>query len=57
VGYVDWVSLFPDRNTWKASLNMVISLRLCARQVSAKLIEQQFPVHFKLSLILYVAAK
>lgn len=57
VGYVDWVSLFPDRNMWKASLKMLISLKLCARQVSAKLIEQQFPVHFRLSLILNVAAK
>ena len=45
VGDVDWVCLAPDRKVWKAPLNMVF--RLCKRQVSAWLMEQQLPVHLE----------
>jgi hypothetical protein len=39
VGYVDWVCLAPD-TVWKTTQNMVMS-RLCKKQISALLMEQQ----------------
>jgi hypothetical protein len=51
---VDWVSLAPDKKVLKAPLNMVM-FRLCKRQGSAWLMEQQLPVYWKKKI--YVTLK
>jgi len=35
MGRLDWMFLILDRNSWKASLNMVISLKFCKREFLA----------------------
>jgi len=48
MGVLDWICLILDRNSWKTSMNMVISLKFCKREfLVVKIVYRLFIVEMK----------